>query len=148
MATASNLYINWSGVTVTPTAPSGSAITLDGVTEIDIDAKSALQSFYGDARKFPRLNVPTQKSRSITIKGGNIGKLLTLPEDAECTIVAILNDAKNGAGIGSITFTATKAVMDGKPFKGANNQFAMGEVTFHCSGNVDDEDPIAYAVGT
>src|SRR4051794_25135870 len=98
--TPSNLFMNWSSVTVvygaTPTT-----ITLTGVTNVEIDGKSQQQVFYGDARAFPRKIRNTQKTRKVTIHGGDVAKLLSIPEDTPCTITAVLDDVDNGHAAGS-----------------------------------------------
>ncbi|MDQ3168424.1 MAG: hypothetical protein M3P94_07225 [Chloroflexota bacterium] len=143
---ASNVFMNWTGVSATPTNPVGPAISLGEITDVQIDGKSVQKAFYGDARRFALLIRNTQKTREITIVGANIAKLLTIPEDAECTIVAILNDVTNGEGSGALTITAVRAKSGSRPFQGANNEFAKGTMKFACAGGVNDADPISIAV--
>jgi hypothetical protein len=146
--TATNLFMNWSPATITPAG--GSAITQDEVTNVEIDGKSVQEVFYGDNRKFPKLIRNTAKTRKLVIETGNIGKALTIPEDTPCTIVVTLCDAVNGtttAG-GAIVITAKNAILETKPFKGANNKFAGSTLTFNCYGDdsvTPDSDPITVA---
>lgn len=146
---ASNLYMNWTSASVTPA--SGSAIVVDETTNVEIDGKSVQEVFYGDNRKFPKLIRNTAKTRKITIETGNIGKCLAIPEDVPCTIVVTLCDAVNGSatGGGAITVTAKNAMLETKPFKGANNKFAGNTLTFNCAGDdstTADSDPITIVL--
>lgn len=148
-ATKTNLYMNWTGVVVTPTpydGTSATAISVGGVVDVQIDGKSVQESFYGDARKFARLIRNTAKTRMIKIVGGEIEKLTSIPEDTPCTVVAVLNDAINGTGVGAITFTMTLGLRQDLPIGGQNNKFARGEVTFNAHGASNDTDPLTLAV--
>lgn len=140
----SNVFMNWGTVTVTPTAPTASAIVITEVLDIEIDGRSVQKAFYGDNKQFPAQLRNTQKTRSIKIVGGNITKLLSIPEDSECTITAQLLDAINGATAagGGILITAVRAKSEGRPFKATNNEYATGDLMFNCSGGTNDADPI------
>ncbi len=143
---ASNLFMNWGTTTVTPTAPSGVAIAIDTILDVKVNGKSMQKAFFGDNLQFARLMRNTQKTRSITIVLGNVKKALDIPEDAECTVTAVLLDAINGSGSGAITITAVRAKLEGKPFGGKNNDYAGAELTFNCAGGTNDADPITVAV--
>ena len=142
----SNVYMNWGTTSITPTAPSGSAITLDTILDLKVNGQSVQKLFYGDNRAFARLIRNTRKTRTITIKLANVGVLATIPEDAECTISAVFLDAINIAGSGAITVTAVRAKRGSSPFGGQENEFGMGEVTFQCAGGDNDTDPVTIAV--
>lgn len=141
---ASTLLMNWSGVTVTPA--SGSAITVNRVTNIALPAESSLQKFYGDTFKFPAASRPTEQTRGITITSGNCAQLNTIAIGTVCTVVAVLNDLYNGTGSGAVTVTAVNAVLQSKSMGGANNDFATVSYVFDCFGGTGDVDPITFAV--
>ena len=144
---ATNLYMNWTGVTITPQG--GAAITVDKVTDVKVNRKSVQEAFYGDNRKFAAFLRNTQKKRSITLVTGNPNLHLAIPEDTYCTIVAILNDVQNGTGSGALTITAVNAKMESDDTDGSNNKYAAGTITFNCAGDdstTPDSDPVTIAV--
>jgi hypothetical protein len=141
---ATTLYMNWTGVTVTPGG--SSAITVNRVTNIALPAESSLKKFYGDAVKFPIASRPTEQTRGITITSGNCALLNTVPIGTICTVVAVLNDMTNGVGSGAITVTAINAVLQSKSMGAANNEFASVSYVFDCFGGASDADPITIAV--
>lgn len=89
-----------------------------------------------------------KKSQGITIRGGAVNLLGQIPENTPCTVVSILNDALNGTGSGAITVTAVNAILISNPFKGANSEFAMGDVTFQCFSVDGTTPPITQAVAS
>jgi hypothetical protein len=132
-ATATNLYMDWSHCSVTPQG--GSAIALTGVTDASIDGRSVIETFYADAKKYPLCARGTQSQRAVKISCGNIKQvLMQVPEATPCTIVLTLNDAINGAGVGSLTITAVNAMLETKGAQGAKNKFAMAALSFVCFG--------------
>lgn len=138
---ATNLFMNWSAVSVTyGTTPT--VITLTGVTDFDPDAETKQEMFYGDVRKFPRLITNTEKSRSVTITGGDVYKLFAIPEDAVCTVTGTLNDAKNAAGTGAMVVTLNNAIRQKVGSKATNNKFGLASVTFMAYGDASDTDPL------
>lgn len=139
---ATNLFMNWSSVTV---AYGATTVTLLEVLDVQLDAASQQEVFFGDARKFPRLIVNTAKTRGITIIGGDVYKLLTIPDDTVVTVTAVLNDAKNGSGSGALTLTLSNAVRAKVAGSGPNNKFAGGSVAYSAFADVNDTDPLAIA---
>jgi hypothetical protein len=142
---ASNVFLNWSSVTV---AYASTTITLTGVTDVHVDGRSVQLAFYGDARQFPRILRNVQKTRKVTIVGADVNKLLSIPEDTAVTITAVLDDALNGhaSSSGALSIVASNAKRETSPFSGKNNQFAEGSVTLNCDGGAGDTDPIAITV--
>lgn len=143
---ASELYMNWDPVTVTPSG--GTLVTLKEVMDVELDLASQQEVFYGDARKFARMIVNTAKKRSLTIMGGNVAQLMALPDDTPCTIVATLRDAKNGTGSGAITITLANATREKINVKGQNNKFGMSSLTFNAFADSGDTDPLSFAVAS
>lgn len=142
-----DLHMNWSSVTVQPPSPAA-LITLTGVTSISIDGKDSLEYFYGDAYRFPRCVRSVTISRTVTISTGNLEGIMQIPEGKPCTITAVLDDALNGSGEGSLHFSIKNAMRETGGFDAANNKFASGKVTFTCFGDADDADPVSYTVGS
>lgn len=143
---ASDLFMNWEPVTVTPDG--GTLVTLKEIVDIELDAQSQQEVFYGDARKHPRLICNTAKKRSLSINGGNVAQLMAIPDDTPCTIVATLRDAKNGTGTGAITVTLVNACREKLSTKGPNNKFGMSSLTFNAFANAGDTDPLSFVVAS
>jgi hypothetical protein len=144
-----NLFVNWDGVQAV-TQDTQTQYPIEEVTDVKVDGKSVQIAFYGDNRLFARNLRNTQKTREISITGGNIAQLLAIPEDREVTITAYLNDVDNGRGSGCLVVVAKNAKRHASPFGGQNNQYASGSVMFACRGdtdssgsNVNDSDPIS-----
>lgn len=138
-----NLFMNWSGVTVTHLIGSTpTVIPITKVTDVSINGQSVQEMFHGDARQFAVLIRNVADSRSIKITSGDAGAVLTIPFNKPCTINAVLLDAINGAGPGAIAIEAINGMRKGSPVGGQNNKFASGNVEFSCYGNSDDEDPV------
>jgi hypothetical protein len=143
---ATNLFMNWEPVNVTPDG--GTLVLLKEILDIDFDVDSKQEVFHGDARSFARVIVNAEKTRSLTISGGNVAQLLAIPDDTPCTITATLQDAKNGTGTGAITITLVNAVRESFKGKGPNNKFAGGSVTFNAFGNAGDVDPLSFVIAS
>lgn len=144
---ASGLNMNWSTVSVDPDGATA-AVSLTKVTNIIPEFVSNPKKFFGDAVKFPQAIVNVEKSRRFTIVGGDLYKLLTLPEDLYCTITATHNDAENGVtpGDGAILFTAIKAKRISGLLAAPNNEFGQSSVVFECKGGTSDADPITISL--
>jgi hypothetical protein len=140
---ATNLYMNWSGVSISygvgPTV-----VNLTGILNVELDASSRQEMFYGDNRKHSRLIVNTEKNRSVTISGGDVYRLMQIPDDTVVTVTATLNDAQNLTGTGAITFTLVNAVRQQVAPTGPNNRFAVAGVTYVAFGNSSDVDPLSF----
>lgn len=138
---ASGLYMNWTGVTVTHgTAPT--TIAIDEVTDMDFGREGEVKRWSADAAKFAKALVVKNKRRTVTIKGGDVAKLASVPEDTPCTVVGILNDLNNGAGTGALTCTVTNAVCVSNPFRGKNNDFGTGDLSFEAFAPDGITDPL------
>lgn len=144
---ASNLYMNWSSVTIAygigPTT-----ITLKKVTDVQFPRKGKEKSFFGDADLYPTLVVSKEKERTCTIKSGALNLLSTIPEDTPCTITAILNDAKNGSGSGAATFTLVNAILVTNTANDQTNNFGQGEAMFHAYSSDGATDPLTVAIAS
>lgn len=142
-----NLYMNWTGVTVTyGTSPT--TINLSEVVDLEVGRKGEVKRWTADAGVFAKALAVKNKTRTITIKGGAINLLASVPEDTLCTIVGVLNDLNNGTGSGAITVTAVRGTVTSNPFKGQNNEFGLGDLEFECSSVDGTTDPITYAVAS
>lgn len=143
MATRSSLYLNWSSVTVTP--GTGMAISLANILEVDPGIDATQLPFYGDARAFAVALAQVMERRTMTITGGDVWKLLSIPKGTPCTIVAVLNDLTNGASTGAITFTLANAFRKSIDHDAKNNQYATASVMFEAISTDGTTDPLSVA---
>ncbi len=146
MPNITNLFMNWTGVTVTPEG--GSAITIKHVTDIMIDGRSVQEAFYGDARKFAALIRNVQHTRTLQIKSGDATNIALIPLNTPCTVAAILNHAEGGAGAGSgaLSISLVNGMCGGKNIGGTNNKFAAPGCAFSAYAGATDTDPLTITV--
>jgi hypothetical protein len=142
MPTKSNVFMNWTSVTVTY-GVSPTVITLTEVTDIDLMDEDVLEMWQADGHKFPTLVVAADAKRGMTIHSGDCYKLSAMPKNTPCVIVAILNDAANKLLAGAMTITLSNAVFGGVTVKGPTNKFAMGQATFMAFSPDGTTDPLA-----
>lgn len=140
MANITNLYMNWSSVTVA--AGSGSAATIKHVTDVKINGQSTTEAFYGDARQFAAMIRPVQTSRTLEITTGDVGAIMALDPAAVYTVVATLKHAESG----TLTVTLVNAVLKQNPMSGQNNKYSVGSLTFEAYADASDTDPLTVAI--
>lgn len=141
-----NVYMNWTGVTITPVG--GSAISLLEVLDVQVMDEDTIEQWQSDGNKFATVLVAASGSRGMTITGGDVFKLAGIPRNTLCTIVAILNDARNSAGSGAITHTLSNAMFASAPRSGTTNKFAGGSVTFIAASTDGSTDPLVITQAT
>lgn len=135
------LYMNWSGVSVTPNG--GTLIPVTDVTDCSFPRSGTNKTFWGDNRLYARDIRTTNQVRQVMITTGNLAALDAVPIGTVCTVVATLNDAHNGVGSGARTYTAINAVLASKPDGSTNNEYANTTYSFDCFGSALDADPIS-----
>lgn len=140
------LNMGWSSVTITPDG--GSAITITEITDVNFTRSASPKKFYGDANLFSKLIVSRELSRGCRISGGEIKLLADVPQGTPCTIVAVLDDAKNGAGAGAITSTLVNAVCLNNPYSGRANEFGTGSLDFDAFSTNGTTDPLTIVQST
>ena len=143
---ATKLYMNWTGVTVTPNG--GSAINLTGVTDVSFNRSGTNKPFFGDNRQHARAIRTTNQARSVSISCGDLSALDSVAIGTVCTVVGTLNDLHNGTGSGARTYTAINAVLSSKPDGSSNDEYAGTTYSFDCFGSALDADPISVVNAT
>lgn len=147
----SGLYMNWVNTTIAYT-PSGGSLTTVSVTEVldvEPDIHTKQEMFFGDAKKFPVLIIPTERSRSLKITTGNPAALLPIPENVPCTVTTTLLDAasqSSAAGSGSVTLTLVNAMKKSVGVKATNNKIGGSTIAFEAYGNTGDTDPLTITI--
>ena len=138
----SKLNIGWSSVTITP-LPSGTATTLDEITNVSPSKSNAVKAFFGDAHLFATLILSRQLERHLTITTGNVFDATAIQENQPYTIVAIWNDAKNAASTGAITITLANAVCTKNGANGPANDFGVATLEFQAYSSDGSTDPLS-----
>lgn len=143
---ATNLFMNWSSVSFTPTG--GSALTIEEVTDVDFGFGSSLQDWYADAATFPKLSLSKELKRTAKVTTGRVAKLLTIPINTPGTFRATLDDAVNGIGTGAISFVLGPCILSDSPFKGTVNRYATGDLTFSAYAPDGITDPLTATIAS
>jgi hypothetical protein len=138
----SKRYVNFS-VQLTPGG--GSASTYSEIMAVKVMRGSKQLAAYGDAKLFPTLIINVEETRSITLAGGDVSKMLQLPRGVVYTVAIVLNDAKNGNGSGALTITMVDAVIESDEHSAANNDFGGSTVTFNAYSADGSTDPLTVA---
>lgn len=142
---ASNLFMSYVASSWQP-LPTGTAISLDEITEVDWDASGEAEEWYADGSFFPRLILVPRNKRTVKLTGGNVKKLLSLPQNSDGTFTTTLQDAVNGTGTGAINFTLTPCKVLGMPNRGQTGKFATGDVMINGYAPDGLTDPLSYTV--
>ena len=87
-------FMNWTGVTFTPT--NGAPTSITGVTSIQIDSGGNLLKFSGDGDRFSTTVVNDFNDPSVTVHSADLAAVLAFPVGTVGTFIATHNDAKNG----------------------------------------------------
>ena len=124
---ATKRFLNWTGVSFTPV--SGSATVITGVTSVSIDSGGSLLKFAGDGDRFNTTVVNDFNDPTITVQAADLAAIRANPVGTVGTFTATHNDAKNGTGSGSVTYTLTNAVIAHNSVKGTHRQFGQGILT-------------------
>jgi hypothetical protein len=124
---ATKRFLNWSNVTFTPA--NGSPTPITGVTSVRIDSGGNLLKFSGDGDRFSTTVVNDFNDPTVTVHSADVAAVGAFAVGTVGTFTATHNDARNGAGSGSITYTLANAVVASNPVQGAHRQFGQGVLT-------------------
>ena len=143
---ATKRYMNWSGVTFTPSNGTGTTIT--GVTSIAIESGSSIARFAGDGDHFVTTMVNDFNEPSVTVHAADLGALQANPVGTVGTFVATHNDARNGASTGAITYTIANAVVTSLHLRGSHRQFGQGTLLLEAFSSDGVTNPVAISVAS
>jgi hypothetical protein len=141
---ATNRFMNWTGVTFTPL--SGSSTTITGVTSVTVDSGGSVARFAGDGDRFVTTMVNDFNDPVVTIHAADLGSLQANPVGTVGTLTATHNDARNGAATGAITYTVSNAVVAACQIHGAHRQFGQGSLTIGAFSSDGVTNPISTSV--
>jgi len=143
---ATKRFMNWTGVTFTPT--NGTATSISGVTSVSIDSGGSLARFAGDGDRFVTTMVNDFNEPTMTIHSADLAALRAHPVGTVGTLTATHNDAQNGAGTGAVTYTLANAVVAACHVQGAHRQFGQGTVTFGAFSSDGVTNPISTSIAS
>jgi hypothetical protein len=141
---ATNLFMSYVDATFTPEG--GSAIDLTEITDVNWDLSGDPEEWYADGSNFPKLALTPKNNRRVRLTGGDVRKLLTLPQRTVGTFEVTLMDAVNRRGTGALNFTLSPCIVTGVPHKGATGKFADGEVMLMGYAPDGETDPLSFTV--
>ena len=141
---ATNRFMNWTGVSFS--AINGSATTITGVTSVTIDSGGSLARFSGDGDRFVTTMVNDFNEPTVTINSADLSALRANPVGAVGTLSATHNDAKNGVGVGAITYTLANAVVSACQVHGAHRQFGQGSMTLGAFSSDGVTNPLSTSI--
>ena len=146
MPTPTTIFANWTGVQFTPS--SGSPIVISRVSNVEFDPGGQLTAYSGDGNRYPVGLFNLMNQPKATVESENVGAISSLAPGALGTFVAVLNDAKNGAGPGSgaIQYTLSNAVVQNTHAGGRHQQFARGKAVLHAFSSDGVTSPLAAVV--
>jgi hypothetical protein len=142
---ATKRFLNWTGVTFTPTGQDPISIT--GVTSLTLQNHGGgLLKFSGDGDRYMTTVVPDVVEPEITLQSADMIALRSLPVGIAGTLSATHNDARNGTGQGAITYTMANAVVASNTVLGEHRKFGRGTVTFAAFSGDGQTHPITSSV--
>jgi hypothetical protein len=124
---ATKRFLNWTGVTFTPVGGSPTVIT--GVTSVSIDSGGSLLKFAGDGDRYHTTVVNDFNEPTISVQAADLAAIRANPVGTVGTFTATHNDAKNGIGSGSVTYTLSNSVIASNTIRGSHRQFGQGTLT-------------------
>ena len=141
---ATKRFLNWTGVTFTPVGGSPTVIT--GVTSVTIDSGGSLLKFAGDGDRYSTTVVNDFNDPTITVNAADLAAIRANPVGTVGTFTATHNDAKNGTGSGSITYSLSNAVISHTNVKGSHRQFGQGTLVLAAFSSDGVTNPLSVSV--
>ena len=141
---ATNRFMNWSGVNFS--AVGGASSTITGVTSVTIDSGGSLARFAGDGDRYVTTMVNDFNEPTVTIHAADLSALRANPVGTVGTFSATHNDAKNGAGTGAVTYTLANAVVSAFQVHGAHRQFGQGSLTLAAFSSDGVTNPLSTSI--
>lgn len=139
-------FMNWSNVAFTPQG--GTPTPISGVQSVEIDSGGHLLKFSGDGDRYPTTIVHDLSEPTVTVHASDLAAIQAHPVGTVGTLTATHNDARNGSGVGSITYTMTNAVIAGNPVRGAHRQFGLGTLTLTAFSSDGVTNPLSITVAS
>lgn len=125
----SGAYMDWTGVQfvygATPTT-----VLIGEVESIDMKLGGQLKTFGGDNSPGDTHTKLTRQTRQLTLKGADIGILMSIPLGVEGTLTAKFNDENNGEGPGALTLVLSNAKVPDFSATGKHAEYAEGTIMF------------------
>lgn len=141
---ATKRLLNWTGVTFTPVGGLPTVIT--GVTSVSIDSGGGLLKFSGDGDRYNTTVVNDFNDPTITVNAADLAAIRANPVGTVGTFTATHNDARNGTGSGSITYTLSNAVVAQNSVKGSHRQFGQGTLVLSAYSSDGVTNPLSVSI--
>ena len=141
---ATKRFMNWSGVTFTPTG--GQPTVISGVTSVVIESGGSLARFAGDGDRYVTTMVNDFNEPTVTIHAADLAALRANPAGTVGTLTATHNDARNALGAGAVTYTLANAVVASCQVRGAHRQFGQGTITFAAYSGDGVTNPLSTSI--
>lgn len=144
MGVPANRFVNFSGVTFTPSG--GSAVVITEVQNIGYDPKAKLIQASGDADLYDTAVALVSIAPEITIESQNLIALQSLVPGTHGTLTYILHDFYNGTGTGAITRTITGCVVGSPTQDSKHRQAATGRLVLQAFSADGITSPVAESI--
>jgi len=130
--------VNWTTVTY-------NSATITGVTAVSFDTGGSLLPFSGDGDKYPTTIINEMNNPTASVTTADVAAATAIPPGTRSSLVATLNDAKNGvtASGGGRTFTLANAIAQSNPVSGQHRQYASATLTFLAESSDGTTNPLS-----
>ncbi len=143
---ATKRFMNWSGVSFTPSG--GQATPITGVTAVEIDAGGSLAKFAGDGDRYHTTIVNDHNDPTVTVHSADLAAVRANPVGTVGIFTATHQDARNGSGPGAITYTLANAVIASNPIRGGHRKFGEGVLTLTAYSTDGITNPLSTSIAT
>lgn len=121
MATKSGRYVNWSGVSFTPSG--GTATPITRVRSVSVNPRPKVLTGSADADLYPTTKRVIYADPSVEVETEDISITSVLSVGTRGSFTATLLDAVNADGTGAITVTLTGAIIVDGPWSDQHQAF-------------------------
>lgn len=140
------LFMNWSGVTFTPTG--GTAINILRVTSVKYNNDSEQERFKGDIARFNQAIAVVNNSRMVDVTTGDVGAAAVLVTGTKGSLAAQFLDLENGiiSTGGGLSLTLSPCKLIKNPFEGDHAKYGTTTLSFEGYAIDGVTDPLVIVV--
>lgn len=124
--TASNRFMNWTGVTFAPDG--GTLVPITEVQDIDSNPDVQIVGASGDADVYESAKALARIDPKFVIRTQNLQAVAVLPPGTRGTLTFTHNDFMNGALAGAMTRVVDNCIIGNNPIRGAHRQVGEGTI--------------------
>ena len=133
---ATNLQLNWTGVTHGSTA-------INFVTSVMFSRGGELIEYAGDNARYPQVIANNMNRPRASVTSGDVATLMSILPGTPGDLVAVQHDALEQVG-GGINWTLANAIMENAEDTGAFSQFASATATFRARAADGLTNPLTF----